>query len=331
MSEFNVTVEGGTSKRLLTKGKYCDRDIVVTAQGGGGISPKELRIDYKDNDALVVPANLFSGVFSYQEHNINPIRSVSFANAWKVEHEAFRACYNLTSVNIPEVTHIEYNAFDSCIALQNISIPNVLIIENSAFEGCSALTKIRLPKCVDVLFGAFNGCESLAEITAANLESLGAYAISGCTSLTNIDFPLITMVTTGAFMGCTALKSINIPAVTTIIADAFFECTSLEIINLPKVTSIGAKAFYGCSKLKAVVLRTTETVCVAELSAFTDTPMLTGQGHIYVPAAMYEYYRAGYEAALDQLMPGFFGILFRKLEDYTVDGTVTGDLDESKI
>lgn len=36
MSEINITVEGGTSKRLLTAGKYCDRDIVVTAEGGGG-------------------------------------------------------------------------------------------------------------------------------------------------------------------------------------------------------------------------------------------------------------------------------------------------------
>ena len=39
MSEINITIEGGTSKRLLTAGKYCDRDIVVTATGGGGITP----------------------------------------------------------------------------------------------------------------------------------------------------------------------------------------------------------------------------------------------------------------------------------------------------
>lgn len=39
MSEFNITVEGGTTKRLLTAGKYCDRDIVVTATGGGGSEP----------------------------------------------------------------------------------------------------------------------------------------------------------------------------------------------------------------------------------------------------------------------------------------------------
>lgn len=32
----NITVEGGTSVRLPTAGKYCDRDIVITATGGGG-------------------------------------------------------------------------------------------------------------------------------------------------------------------------------------------------------------------------------------------------------------------------------------------------------
>lgn len=34
----NIAVEGGTSVRLPTAGKYCDRDIVVTAQGGGSDS-----------------------------------------------------------------------------------------------------------------------------------------------------------------------------------------------------------------------------------------------------------------------------------------------------
>ena len=34
----NITVEGGTSVRLLTAGKYCDRDILVTATGGGSVN-----------------------------------------------------------------------------------------------------------------------------------------------------------------------------------------------------------------------------------------------------------------------------------------------------
>lgn len=30
----NITIESGTSVRLPTAGKYCDRDIVITAEGG---------------------------------------------------------------------------------------------------------------------------------------------------------------------------------------------------------------------------------------------------------------------------------------------------------
>lgn len=35
MAEHSITVQGGSSVRLKTAGKYCDRDIVVTAEGGG--------------------------------------------------------------------------------------------------------------------------------------------------------------------------------------------------------------------------------------------------------------------------------------------------------
>lgn len=36
MSEHNILVDAGASVRLPTAGKYCDRDIVVTAGSGGG-------------------------------------------------------------------------------------------------------------------------------------------------------------------------------------------------------------------------------------------------------------------------------------------------------
>lgn len=41
MSEFNITVEGGKSVKLPTGGKYCDRDIIVTAEGGGVVENLE--------------------------------------------------------------------------------------------------------------------------------------------------------------------------------------------------------------------------------------------------------------------------------------------------
>lgn len=45
MSEFNIEVQGGSSVRLTTAGKYCDRDIIVTASGGGGAEEIENIID----------------------------------------------------------------------------------------------------------------------------------------------------------------------------------------------------------------------------------------------------------------------------------------------
>lgn len=46
MSTYNITVEGGSSVRLPTAGKYCDRDIIVTATGGG-ITEPDPREDYQ--------------------------------------------------------------------------------------------------------------------------------------------------------------------------------------------------------------------------------------------------------------------------------------------
>lgn len=36
MNEFNISINGGSSVRLPVAGKYCDRDIVVTANGSAG-------------------------------------------------------------------------------------------------------------------------------------------------------------------------------------------------------------------------------------------------------------------------------------------------------
>lgn len=52
---FNIEVEGGKSVRLPTKGKYCDRDIVVTAtgSGGGGGAVEDLSIVLIEQEALI--------------------------------------------------------------------------------------------------------------------------------------------------------------------------------------------------------------------------------------------------------------------------------------
>lgn len=63
---FNIEVEGGTSVRLPTKGKYCDRDIVITATGGGGsVEPdprdRYQRVEYINTDGK---AHIVTDIFA---------------------------------------------------------------------------------------------------------------------------------------------------------------------------------------------------------------------------------------------------------------------------
>ena len=58
----NITVEGGTSVRLPTAGKYCDRDIVVTATGGGSVSePSTISGINLHNKETDIPNTYLSG------------------------------------------------------------------------------------------------------------------------------------------------------------------------------------------------------------------------------------------------------------------------------
>ena len=58
----NITVDGGTSVRLPTAGKYCDRDIVVTATGGGSVSePSTISGINLHNKETDIPNTYLSG------------------------------------------------------------------------------------------------------------------------------------------------------------------------------------------------------------------------------------------------------------------------------
>jgi hypothetical protein len=56
---FNIEVEGGSSVRLPTAGKYCDRDIVITALGGGGGESEAVELLYETTFSVAesIPTN----------------------------------------------------------------------------------------------------------------------------------------------------------------------------------------------------------------------------------------------------------------------------------
>lgn len=175
---------------------------------------------------------------------------------------------------------------------------------------------------------------------------VGFYAFMGTTKLTSVSFPEVTDVKDSAFQECSGITDIDFPKAVTIRGNAFYKCTSLERVYLPSVVDIGCTGLYafstcqkltrvdlpvvetiynasfnGCSNLDTFIIRNTAKVCtLGNANALGNTPIEKGTGYIYVPTALYDSYKA------DSVWRTYTN-QFRKLEEWTVDGTVTGELD----
>jgi hypothetical protein len=89
-------------------------------------------------------------------------------NVVSIGSNAFKNCYNLTGITIPNsVTIIETGAFINCISLTKITIPNsVTSISPNTFQGSSGLTSIIIPNSINSIgTNAFQGCYSLKTVT----------------------------------------------------------------------------------------------------------------------------------------------------------------------
>lgn len=225
----------------------------------------------------------------------------------------FRDNNHILDVDIPWCSEIGNSAFENATSLKTVKVKNLsdryMYIEGAAFRNCTALEDITAIGVRDI--GAanagetFKNCSNLRSVNLVSSKSLGTNS-----QQVNIG--------PESFMNCGNLSEINGGSsldCNTICSGAFVFCVSLTKIRLTDCAHIMKDAFYGCENLTAVILDGS-VVCTVELSAFAETPIGVGEGNIYVPSAMYESYRTAYEAALDEIMPGFFSVLFRKIEDY---------------
>ena len=135
----NITVQGGKSVRLKTAGKYCDRDIVITAEGGTSNSINEFlegTLEEIDCDGCTT----INSYFFYQ----NPgIKKVILKNVTSVGAYNFAYCDGLESVDLPMATGSFGNyPFYHCDNLANVNVPYVTELGQYAFQSCPKLTKL---------------------------------------------------------------------------------------------------------------------------------------------------------------------------------------------
>ena len=93
---------------------------------------------------------------------------------------------------------------------------------------------------------------------------------------------------------CPSLRTVNLPNVTSIGNQVFESCNSLTSIDLPNVISIGNYTFNGCTSLTKIIIGTdiSGTCTLVNTKAFSNTPIASGSGYIYVSDDKVDTYKS---------------------------------------
>lgn len=165
---------------------------------------------------------------------------------------------------------------------------------------------------------------NIAEYTNDRVTYIGNYAFRSFSNIVSVNFPMVDRICYGAFSLCTSLTTVDFPMVTRIENYAFSQCTSLTTGDFPMLEIILNSAFSNCTNFTQLILRSTAMVTLVNTDVFIGSPIISGAGYIYVPSALVDSYKTAnnWSAYANQ---------FRALEDYTIDGTTTGELEPDKI
>ncbi len=257
----------------------------------------------------------FSGCTHLEELNfplLNYIGSFGFSGCAslvnvdlpQLEYWGERSFYNCTSLktlNLPMVS--KFSGMDSssayienCSALESVNLSSLESLERAnLFRNCPSLTSVSLPnlKTVGSSWRIFRECSALEEIYLPKVEKVGGIAVREfvlCTSLKAVYLPVATYINFA--IDLTSLETVNVPLCETIGGSCFKNDTALETLNFPCVTSIGTEAFSGCTSLTTIIFGAETVATLDNSNAFTNTPVASGTGYIYVPDELVNDYKA---------------------------------------
>lgn len=303
----NLPDVGGGAEPVIEALSVTANGAYTAPDGVDGYSPVTVNVPVPDgyikpSGTLEVTENGTHDVTEYASVNVNVEAS---GGAESVIEDMLIGGFSkesLTEYTNERVTVIRDYIFNGFSSLKTVNLPNVETISGYAFQNCTALTEANIPLAKSAASGAFR-----------------------YTKLSNIYFPLMTSIGTNTFGNITAPNTIHLPKLITVANSSIRDNTGVTRTEFDVASKIDNLALYMCSKLIAVILRKSDSICtLANVNAFTGTGISKGTGYIYVPFALADTYKTATNWST-------YAAQFRALEDYTVDGTITGELDEAKI
>ena len=142
-------------------------------------------------------------------------------------------------------------------------------------------------------------------------------------SITELQDTNVTSLRESAFRDADLLEKVVFGYVKTTGRESL-RCKGLQIADFYQNVTFEYSTFEYASALKALILRSPARCTAKNDNVLANSGIAKGTGYIYVPSALVDNYKtaSGWSTYASQ---------FRALEDYTVDGTTTGALDETKI
>lgn len=204
MSQHNITVEGGTSVQLPIAGKYCKKDIIITATGGGSGDTSEIEDafilrtmsgEYANDRVTSISYGCFYGAKS--------LTSVSFPEVNSVKDYAFSECTSLTTVNMPLLKSASARAFANT-KLSNIDFPLLSSIGTYTFSYITAPCSVHLPSLATVPNSGFRDSKGITRVDlpiATKIDTLSFYFCNNLECLILRNNAVATLSNTNAFTG----------------------------------------------------------------------------------------------------------------------------------
>lgn len=160
----------------------------------------------------------------------------------------------------------------------------------------------------------FKGQDKLQKIDMGSVKSVGNNAFRECSALAEVNLPVLETLGFAAFIYCTALAEVKFPAALSsgVTNNALRFCSALKKVDFGEINAAQGLLSYclaDCKVLEMLVIRNTDQPPKLTTTAFNNTPIKTGTGYIYVPAAMVDAYKSAtnWSAYADQI---------RAIEDY---------------